>query len=166
MWFDLFLLLLFVGGAGALWYVISLKIPELVAISDAVIVERLHEDSARIRIFLLQFKTFYREKQYRAWFLKFCEKIFFRIHIFLLRTDNALVALTKKIRATGDSANKGMRAAGSAIDEGIKMFSNEYWAKLREERSETREVLEEKKDAPRSPRPRRHRVHEVRVKTK
>ena len=104
MFFNLFLIILFAGSMGALWRRISEKIPELVAIPDEVIVARLHEDSARVRIFLLHAKTFWREPRYRIVFWRFCEKICYRIHIIFLKMDNGLMALVKKVRSYADSA--------------------------------------------------------------
>ena len=91
-----------------LWRRISEKIPELVAIPDEVIVARLHEDSARVRIFLLHARTFWREPRYREAFWRFCEKTCYRIHIVFLKMDNGLMALAKKARGY----------AGVAIAEG------------------------------------------------
>ena len=139
---DFFLAAILLTSAGALWYVISLKIPELVAVSDAVIVERLHEDSARVRIFLLHFKTFYREGRYRAWLWKLCEKAVARIHIFLLRADNGIVGILQKIRAAGlPPVRPGGVQAGeipqSDMSDTEKSYmqetpgGDEYWAALR-----------------------------------
>ena len=105
MFFNLFLIILFAGSVGVLWHRISEKIPELVAIPDEVIVARLHEDSARVRIFLIHARTFWREPRYRESFWHFCEKICYRAHIVLLRMDNGLMAVAKKVRAYGDRAN-------------------------------------------------------------
>lgn len=63
--FDVLLVIVFIGSAGVLWYRLSQKIPELVAVPDEVIVQRLHEDSARVRVFLLNIKHWWREEQYR-----------------------------------------------------------------------------------------------------
>lgn len=104
MLFNLFLVIIFAGSVGVLWHRISEKIPELVAIPDEVIVARLHEDSARVRIFLLHAKTFWREPRYRLIFWRFCEKICYRIHIIFLKMDNGLMALAKKVRSHGDIA--------------------------------------------------------------
>jgi hypothetical protein len=103
--FDALLVIAFVGSAGVLWYRISQKIPELVAIPDEVIVERLHEDSARIRVFLLNLKRWWREEQYREPLWKFCEKIIYRLHILMLRADNGIVGLLKKVRVLGGLPN-------------------------------------------------------------
>jgi|GEM_PF-1613037 len=104
MLFNLFLIILFAGSIGILWHRISEKIPELVAIPDEVIVARLHEDSARVKIFLLHAKTFWREPRYRLIFWRSCEKICYRIHIIFLKMDNGLMALAKKVRSHGDIA--------------------------------------------------------------
>jgi hypothetical protein len=91
--------ILFFGSCFLLWYRISEKIPHVVAIHDDVITQRLHESSARLRIFLLHFKTFYKEEYYHNIFWNFLGKVFYKLHIFLLKIDNALVGLLKKVRA-------------------------------------------------------------------
>ena len=50
MLFDLILIFISAASSVALWYRMSQKIPELVAIPDEIIVDRLHEDSARIEV--------------------------------------------------------------------------------------------------------------------
>ena len=103
--FDALLVIAFVGSTGVLWYRVSQKIPELVAIPDEVIVQRLHEDSARVRVFLLNLKRWWREEQYREPLWRFCEKIIYRLHILLLRADNGMMALLKKVRVLGGLPN-------------------------------------------------------------
>ena len=96
---NIFLAILAVVGTGILWHRISHKIPELIAIPDEVIVARLNEDSARVRIFLLHFRTFWREPRYQEAFWRFCEKMLYRIHIVLMRVDNGLAVLLRKVRS-------------------------------------------------------------------
>ena len=98
--FNITLAISFLSSVLILWYRVSEKIPELIAIPDTVIFERLHEDSARIRIFLLHVKTFWREPQYQEAFRGFCEKILSRIHIALMRMDNGVNVLLKNIRSS------------------------------------------------------------------
>ena len=159
MLFDLFLAFIFVGSATALWYYLSLKIPELVAVSDAVIVERFHEDSARIRIFLLHAKVFYREDRHWAWLWKATEKICHRIHIFLLRADNRIVGYLAKIRS-----RSGAGISASSADEPVAppAPTREFWASLRE--GKPAEPEEVKKPARYAPSARALRIQEVRTK--
>ncbi len=98
---DITLLLIFLAGAGGLWYKVTQKIPELVAIPDSVITERLQEDSAKVRIFLLHLKTFYREAKYKEIFLKIVGRALYKFHIIVLRIDNFLVRLLQKIKTAG-----------------------------------------------------------------
>ena len=156
MLFDFFLAAVFMVSASALWYLVSLKIPELVAISDSVIVERLHEDSARVRIFLLHFKTFYRQGLHWVWLRKLCEKVCHRLHIFLLRADNAVVALLRRIRTGGD--------LDKVVSSGALSVKEEYWFQLRQDQE-----VEKKEENPvfeiaRASRARPERVHEVRLR--
>ncbi len=165
MFLNLFLTAIFLASAAGLWYFISLKIPELVAVSDGVIVERLHEDSARVRIFLLHFRTFYREGRYRIWLWRFCEKICWRVHIFILRSDNALVAILQKIHAAASAGDEGRGASDKALS-----TNEDYWLQLRRD-TEAREMeaneMEAKKPVS-SAIPRRSpgRMSEVRMRSK
>ncbi|MFY9463371.1 MAG: hypothetical protein WAP52_04275 [Candidatus Sungiibacteriota bacterium] len=153
MLFTLFLVILFIGSVGVLWHRISEKIPELVAIPDEVIVARLHEDSARVRIFLLHAKTFWREPRYREPFWRFCEKICYRAHIVLLRMDNGLMALAKKVRGYAGIANaEGNGSEESASEEKNAMAEEAVAAVLRA--------------AAEPPRAASHRVQEVRHRKK
>jgi len=88
----------FLASLFILWYRVSKKIPELIAIPDQVITERLEEDSAQLRLFLLHLKTYYKEKHYKESFWGFLEKSLCRLHIILLRWDNNVVALLKNVR--------------------------------------------------------------------
>lgn len=102
---TIFLALIFMSSAFALWYRVSGRLPELIAIPDQVITERLHEDSARIRLFALNFKTWYREQHYQELFWRVYAKVLYKLHIFLLRFDNTVVALLKGVRGAGKISN-------------------------------------------------------------
>lgn len=120
---DIFFAVSFLASAFIFWYRLSLKIPELIAIPDQVITERLEEDSAGMRLFLLRLKTYYREGRHKQVFWSFLGKVFYRIHLLLMRTDNGTVVLLKKIRAHGGMVNGN----GNTILKG-----KEYWQKLQE----------------------------------
>lgn len=94
------------GSVFTLWYLISKKIPELVAIPDDVIARRLEEDSARVRVFLLRFKSFYTEGRIKEFFWSIVAKILHRTHIVLMRVDNGTVALLKRVRGNGNGSGK------------------------------------------------------------
>ena len=116
MIFNISLGIIFVGSAFTLWYLISKKIPELVAIPDDVIAWRLKEDSARVRVFLLRFKSFYTEGQIKEFFWSVVAKILHRTHIILMRTDNSMVSLLKRVRGNGN---------GHGITNGVAAGNNE-----------------------------------------
>lgn len=133
---DSILLVTFAVSAYTLWYRISIHLPELTSIPDDVIMKRLDEDSARLKIFILQFRTFYRERHHVDLFWNFSSKVLYRIHIFLLRFDNAIVRHLQNIRVRmGGNGSNG---------------KNEYWKKNGGEPE-----IEEIKD---------HRVEEIRRK--
>lgn len=96
--------LMFFGGIVVLWYRITQKIPELVAIPDSVISERLLEDSAKVRLFVLHFKTLWREGYFGEFFFKTAGKFLRRVHIILLRTDNAVVGVLQGVQARSERA--------------------------------------------------------------
>jgi len=121
---DITLITLFLVSVFILWYRLSIKIPELIAIKDQVIAERLTEDSAKFRLFILHFKSFFQDKRYNSFLLRFIEKLLYRFHIFLLRIDNINVLLLKKIRGNGtENINGALKN------------KDEYWNELREETS-------------------------------
>ena len=157
---NIFLTAIFLASAAGLWYFISLKIPELVAVSDGVIVERLHEDSARVRIFVLHFRTFYREGRYRIWLWRFSEKICYRVHIFVLRTDNALVRMLQKIHAAASAGD-----AENGASEKTVSVNEEYWVQLRRD-AEAHEGGAKKAISSGIPRQHSSRMQEVRMKSK
>lgn len=125
MIFDFTLLLIFLGSLTLLWQVVSQKIPQLVAIPDHVIITRLHEDSAKYRLFLLQLKTFYIEQKYKEVFWRFAGKVLYKVHLYLLRIDNKIDLVLKKVRAKGivlngfgNSANPVVKQAPSIDQRG------------------------------------------------
>lgn len=94
----IFLATLFVASSGILWYLISQKLPELIAIPDHVITERLHEESAKFHIFLLHVRAFFREENYKKFAIQLTAKLLHRLHIFLMRVDNLVTTLLRRIR--------------------------------------------------------------------
>ncbi|MBI2121500.1 MAG: hypothetical protein HYT98_00095 [Candidatus Sungbacteria bacterium] len=100
---NLALGIIFLGSTAALWYLVSKRIPVLVAIPDDVIAKRLEEDSARIRVFLLRLKSFYTEGRIKDFFWGIVAKILHRSHIILMRVDNRTVSLLKRVRGNGGS---------------------------------------------------------------
>ncbi len=120
---DIILAVSFLAGAFVFWYRLSLKIPELIAIPDQVITERLEEDSAGMRLFLLRIKSYYREGKHKQVFWSFLGKTFYRMHLLLMRMDNGTVALLKKIRTHGEIVNGNGNTT---------LSGKEYWQKLQE----------------------------------
>lgn len=111
---DIALAFLFLASITILWYRVSIRIPELVAIPDMVITERLLQDSAKMRLFILRLKSLYHERRITESFYRFLAKIVYRLHIMILRFDNSLVLYLKKIHFKGAFTNG----------------NGEYWKKL------------------------------------
>lgn len=114
MLFDLVLLLVCIGSMAVLWHRISCKIPELVAIPDGVIVDRLHEDSARIRVFLLNVRRYAREGAHWTALLRYAERVLYRTHIVLLKADNAMMRVVKDIRIRLDGGASETNGVGAS----------------------------------------------------
>lgn len=133
---DTALILILIASLFILWYRISVKIPELVAIPDEVITARLEEDSARLRIFALRLKSYWKEGRYNEWLWKYFSKGLYRFHILLLRLDNWIITFLKTAKAHTEVTN------GNG--------SGEYWKQLQSQ--------------PASPAPKDNRIREVRVK--
>ena len=131
--------IVFFGSCFALWYRLSEKIPQVVAIHDEVITQRLHENSARLRIFLLHFKTFYKEEYYHNLFWNFLGKVCYKLHIFVLKIDNALIGFLKKIRTRDGLAGLSVseedmhrQVAIEKVAETAKQ-TDSYWSALKNE---------------------------------
>lgn len=136
---DISLGLIFFASVFTLWYLVSIKIPELVAIPDQVIAERLAEDSAKFRLFILHFKSFFLEKRYKKILLNFLEKLLYRFHIFILRLDNITVSFLKTVRENGNV-------------NGATNGSSEYWNELREKKfSSAKSTMQEVRSKPPHP---------------
>ncbi len=108
---NFILLLVFFASVFLLWYRVSQKIPELIAIPDQVITERLREDSAKIRLLVIHLRTLYQEKKIQRSLWNLWGKILYRIHIWVLRLDNGIAGSLKKIRAHGVDINENGNGA-------------------------------------------------------
>ncbi|MEK7560881.1 MAG: hypothetical protein AAB539_02895 [Patescibacteria group bacterium] len=91
--------LTFLGALSFLAGRITPKLRELGAVPEETIVMRLHENPSKARLFLLHFKTLYQKRYHHLLFLNFLGKAAHRLHIRLLRLDNGIVRLVKRIRA-------------------------------------------------------------------
>ena len=122
---DAALAIIFLGSAFLLWYRVSLRLPELIAIPDQVITERLHEDSARLRLFLLHLKKYYKEERHKEVFWIYLSKILYKTHLFLMRMDNWVVGVLRNARQNGEGVEKEVKEPSGP----------EYWKKLQESNS-------------------------------
>lgn len=125
MFLDITLLIVFAVSLFLLWYRVSLKIPEVMAIPDEVITARLYEDSARLRLFILHIKTYYREEQYKPYLWNLLLKTIYRLHLILLRSDNAVVSYLKSIRARAEKEGIALEKINGSGER-----DTEYWQKL------------------------------------
>ena len=98
MLFNIFLGIVFLASACALWYRISLKLPQLVAIPDDIVTSRLHRDSSRWHLMVIHFRSLWREKYFQNLLANAIAKVLHKLHIGLLKIDNALVSVLRKLR--------------------------------------------------------------------
>lgn len=104
---------LFLGSTGIFLFLFLSKMPQLAAIPEYIIAERLHARSAKFRLFIFHFKSFFRERRYWEVILRITGKTLYRVHIVVLRMDNSLMAFLKKLRANGFANGNGTEAVGS-----------------------------------------------------
>lgn len=100
--FDVILGVIFVGSSFWLWYFVSQRLPRLVSIPDHVVTERLEAHSGRFRLFLLNFRVFWQKGEHWELLRDFTVKTLHKFHIVLLRLDNGVVALQKKLKQNGN----------------------------------------------------------------
>ena len=105
MYIDIFLAVVFAIGICVFWRRISEKIPDLRLIPDQDLSILLEENTAKIQRFFLHifhFRSFYRERHYHEKFWSVVTKFLFRLHILLLRADNGIMRLMKRMRASNE----------------------------------------------------------------
>ena len=105
---DIILVLFFFVGIVVFWRFFSSKIPQLVAIPDSVIRERLAEDSARMRLMAVSVGGIFRDQRYLLLILQFAGKLLHKLHIYFLRIDNFVVSLLKRIREKNSTLVENM----------------------------------------------------------
>ncbi len=98
---DITLGLIFLVSLSVLWFKVSEKIPKLSLVPDSLISQSFKRDSAKIRLFLLHLKSFYKEKYYRDIFFDFLGKTLHRLHIVIMRLDNIVVSFVKRMKVKG-----------------------------------------------------------------
>lgn len=125
---------LFLGSTGMLLFLFRGKMPQLAAIPEYIIAERLHARSAKFRLFIFHFKSFFRERRYWEVILRITGKTLYRIHIVVMRVDNGLVTLLKKLRANGFAHGNGISSVAG---------SHEYLNNLRERLPPSNQELHE-----------------------
>ena len=101
MYIDIFLALVLMISMYMLRRRVFEKIPDLRLIPDQDISILLEENTAKLQRFFLHifhFQSFYRERHYHEKFRSFITKLLFKGHIALLRIDNSIMRLMKRMR--------------------------------------------------------------------
>lgn len=123
MYIDILLALAFVISISMLTRRVSEKIPDLALIPDQDISVLLEENTAKIqRLFLhiFHFRSFYHERHYHEKFWSFTTKCLLKAHIILLRIDNSIMRLMKRVRS------------GNEMEIEQRHDAREYFSKLQE----------------------------------
>ncbi len=147
------LIAVFLTSISVLWYRLSQKIPELVAVPDDIIHEYIHGEIARRRSMIVSLiKAWYGNKSIQEIVLHSCGKVLYKFHIALLKADNAVVLVLKKVRVNGSAAasSSGNNGNGATAER-----SETYWKDLKGDR-------DQENVSPHMPR--NIRIEEVRMK--
>ena len=123
MSFDIILGIIFVGSSFWLWYFVSQRLPRLVSIPDHVVTERLEAHSGKFRLFLLNFRVFWHKGEHWELLRSFIAKTLQKFHIVLLRLDNGVVALQKKLKQNENGGGNG-NASSEDIEPGQVIASS------------------------------------------
>lgn len=102
MYIDILLALACVLSFYVLWRRVSEKMPELELIPDQDLSVLLEENTEKLQRFFLHifhFRSFYRNRHYHEKLRSFATKLLLKAHILVLRIDNCLVGLMKRLRA-------------------------------------------------------------------
>lgn len=101
MYIDIFLAITFILSIYVLRQRISEKIPELTLVPDQDLSVLVEENTAKLQLFFLHlfhFRSFYRERHYHEKVRAVVAKLLLKFHIFLLRIDNGLMSLIKRVK--------------------------------------------------------------------
>ena len=88
----------FLGSFSFCGVQLSKKIAGVRATPEELIFERLHENPSKLRLLLIHFRTFYRERYHIVAFWNMIGKSVYRTHILLMRVDNYSMKLLRWIR--------------------------------------------------------------------
>ena len=102
MYIDIFLGFVVVVSIYMVWKRITGKIPALILIPDRDLSELLEENTAKFQLFFLHlfhFRSFYRERHYHEKIRRIISKFIYKFHINLLRFDNSVLRLLKRVRS-------------------------------------------------------------------
>ncbi|MDP3710621.1 MAG: hypothetical protein Q8R29_02740 [bacterium] len=137
---NLILLAIFLSSFFIVWCRVSQGIPRLATVSEEAIAAYLKEESSKLHFFVVEIKSFYRDKKYKEWLRVVWAKLLYRFHILLLKVDNKITTILKDLRA---------------ID--IKTVENKV---------ESLSIIEIKSEKEVITSPKTHRIQEVRVRKK
>ena len=104
--------ILFLASGVFLWRFVRERIPQALAIPDETILERFREDAKKNRLWTLPLKVLYEEVHFWKFLHLYRARMFYRIHIRLLRLDNRVLAKYNRLKSVnGEAADDDLASA-------------------------------------------------------
>ena len=107
--------ILFLASGVFLWRFVRDRIPQALAIPDETILERFREDAKKNRLWTLPLKVLYEEVHFWKFLRLYRARMFYRIHIRLLRLDNRVLARYNRLKSESEEGAEDSTAV--SVDE-------------------------------------------------
>src|SRR3989344_3537377 len=107
--------ILFLASGVFLWRFVRDRIPQALAIPDETILERFREDAKKNRLWTLPLKVLYEEVHFWKFLRLYRARMFYRIHIRLLRLDNRVLARYNRLKSESEGGAEDSTAG--SVDE-------------------------------------------------
>lgn len=142
MFLNILLSFVLFGSLLGVWIVVGRRIPALLMVPENLILAHLEEDSSRIRRFLFEFKSFFRERRYEIHLLRLAAKILIRTRFIILKADSFTANLLRQIKIKLGSNNgvsyNGGSEKNSLNGNRVKMVSDIYWDVLKDKDADSK----------------------------
>lgn len=102
---DIVLIIIFLISLGALLILVSPKLPELAAVPQEEIDRYIDHRYGVVVVPYRRAKKFYEEGRWKSVAFDYCGRILHRLHIVLMRLDNGVVGILKRVRSRLGVAN-------------------------------------------------------------
>lgn len=105
MFIDITLIVIFLVSLGVLSFLVSRKLPHLATVPQEEIDRYLEERYRAVFVPFHRVKKFYNEERLLAAVLDYSGRFLHRLHIIVMRIDNGIVGLLKKVRSQSIAVN-------------------------------------------------------------